>query len=147
MGQLYGVCRVSTKKQNIQRQIRNIQAHYPNAIIVQDKFTGTKIDGREEFEKLLKIIKADDTLVFDSVSRFSRNADEGCELYEKLFNDKINLIFLQESYINTDIYRKALENQIALQLNTGDVATDAFINAIIDSSFVYKINKWSKKLV
>ncbi len=139
MRQLYGVCRVSTKKQNIQRQIRNIQAYYPNAIIVQDKFTGTKIDGREEFEKLLKIIKADDTLVFDSVSRFSRNADEGCELYEKLFNDKINLIFLQESYINTDIYRKALENQIALQLNTGDVATDTFINAIIDALNKYTI--------
>ena len=120
-------------KQNIERQIRNIQEYYPNAIIVQDKFTGTKIEGREEFEKLLKIIKADDTLVFDSVSRFSRNADEGCDLYEKLFNDRINLIFLQESYINTNVYRKALDNQIKLQLNTGDNATDTFINAIIDA--------------
>lgn len=139
MNKLYGVCRVSTKKQNIQRQIRNIQAYYPNAIIVQDKYTGTKIEGREEFEKLLKIINADDTLVFDSVSRFSRNADEGCELYEKLFNDRINLIFLQESYINTSVYRKALDNQIKLQLNTGDNATDTFINAIIDALNKYTI--------
>lgn len=139
MCKLYGVCRVSTKKQNIERQIRNIQEYYPNAIIVQDKFTGTKIEGREEFEKLLKIIKADDTLVFDSVSRFSRNADEGCDLYEKLFNDRINLIFLQESYINTSVYRKALDNQISLQLNTGDNATDTFINAIIDALNKYTI--------
>ena len=139
MGKLYGVCRVSTKKQNIDRQIRNIQEYYPNAIIVQDKFTGTKLEGREEFEKLLKIIKSDDTMVFDSVSRFSRNADEGCELYEKLFNDKVNLIFLQESYINTSIYRKALDNQIKLQLNTGDNATDTFINAIIAALNKYTI--------
>ena len=101
MNSLYGVCRVSTRKQNIQRQIRNIKAQYPNAIIIQDKYTGTKIDGRENFEKLLKIIKAGDTLVFDSVSRMSRNAEEGCQLYEELFNKRINLIFLHESYINT----------------------------------------------
>lgn len=139
MGKLYGVCRVSTKKQNIQRQIRNIQEHYPNAIIIQDKFTGTKFDGRKEFEKLLKIIEPNDTMIFDGVSRFSRNADEGCELYEKLFNDRVNLIFLHESYINTDIYRKALDNQIQIHLQTGDKATDSFINAIIDALNKYTI--------
>ena len=139
MGKLYGVCRVSTKKQNIQRQIRNIQEHYPNAIIIQDKFTGTKFDGRKEFEKLLKIIEPNDTMIFDGVSRFSRNADEGCELYEKIFNDRVNLIFLHESYINTDIYRKALDNQIQIHLQTGDKATDSFINAIIDALNKYTI--------
>ena len=139
MGKLYGGCRVSTKKQNIQRQIRNIQEHYPNAIIIQDKFTGTKFDGRKEFEKLLKIIEPNDTMIFDGVSRFSRNADEGCELYEKLFNDRVNLIFLHESYINTDIYRKALDNQIQIHLQTGDKATDSFINAIIDALNKYTI--------
>lgn len=138
-GNLYGVCRVSTKKQNIQRQIRNIQEHYPNAIIIQDKYTGTKVEGRKEFEKLLKIIKSGDTLVFDSVSRMSRNSEEGCELYEKLFNNKINLVFLHESYINTEIYRKALDNQIQIQLKTGDLATDTFINAIIDALNKYTI--------
>ena len=85
MSNLYGVCRVSTKSQKLERQIRNIKEQYPNAIIVQDKYTGTRIRGRENFEKLLMIIKEGDTLVFDSVSRMSRNADEGCELYEKLF--------------------------------------------------------------
>lgn len=139
MGKLYGVCRVSTKKQNIQRQIRNIQEHYPDAIIIQDKFTGTKFDGRKEFEKLLKIIEPNDTMIFDGVSRFSRNADEGCELYEKLFNDRVNLIFLHESYINTDIYRKALDNQIQIHLQTSDKATDSFINAIIDALNKYTI--------
>lgn len=139
MNSLYGVCRVSTRKQNIQRQIRNIKAQYPNAIIIQDKYTGTKIDGRENFEKLLKIIKAGDTLVFDSVSRMSRNAEEGCQLYEELFNKRINLIFLHESYINTEVYRKALDNQIKIHLSTGDRATDTFVNAIIEALNKYTI--------
>lgn len=139
MNSLYGVCRVSTRKQNIQRQIRNIKAQYPNAIIIQDKYTGTKIDGRENFEKLLKIIKAGDTLVFDSVSRMSRNAEEGCQLYEELFNKRINLIFLHESYINTEVYRKALDNQIKIHLSTGDKATDTFVNAIIEALNKYTI--------
>ena len=139
MNSLYGVCRVSTRKQNIQRQIRNIKAQYPNAIIIQDKYTGTKIDGRENFEKLLKIIKAGDTLVFDSVSRMSRNAEEGCQLYEELFNKRINLIFLHESYINTEVYRKALDNQIKIHLSTGDKATDTFVNAVIEALNKYTI--------
>lgn len=135
----YGVCRVSTSKQNIERQIRNITDHFPTAIIVQDKYTGTKIIGRENFEKLLDVVKTGDTLVFDSVSRMSRNADEGCQLYEKLFNDNINLVFLHESYINTEVYKKALENQIQVQLSTGDVATDAFVTAVIEALNKYTI--------
>lgn len=97
------------------------------------------MNGRKEFEKLLKVIQPNDTLIFDSVSRFSRNADEGCELYEKLFNDRVNLIFLHESYINTDIYRKALDNQIKIHLQTGDTATDTFVNAIIEALNKYTI--------
>lgn len=139
MSNLYGVCRVSTRKQNIQRQIRNILEQYPNAIIVKDEYTGTKIEGRENFEKLLKIIKSGDTLVFDSVSRMSRNADEGCELYEKLFNANINIIFLHESHINTEVYRRALDNQIKLHLQTGDNATDTFVNAVIEALNKYTI--------
>ena len=77
--------------------------------------------------------------MFDSVSRMSRNAEEGCKLYERLFNNNINLIFLHESYINTDTYRKALDNQIQMQLTTGDVATDAFVTAVIEALNKYTI--------
>lgn len=120
----YGVGRISTRKQNIERQVRNILAKYPNARIIRETYTGTKLEGRKEFENLLKIIKKGDTLIFDSVSRMSRNSEEGCNLYEDLFNKGINLIFLKEGYINTEVYRKALDNQINIVLNTGNKATD-----------------------
>ena len=136
---LYGVARISTGKQNIERQVRNIQAKYPIAKIIKETYTGTKLEGRKEFENLLKILKTGDTLVFDSVSRMSRNSEEGCQLYEELFNKGINLIFLKESYINTEIYRKALDNQIKIELNTGNQATDELMQTIIQALNKYTI--------
>ena len=110
---IYGYCRISTIKQNIERQIRNIKKEYPNAIILKEAYTGTKTD-RTEFNKLLKVVKSGDTIIFDSVSRMSRNAEEGFKLYEKLYNNNVNLVFLKESYINTDTYKKALNNNVVL---------------------------------
>lgn len=110
---IYGYCRISTKQQSIERQIRNIKAAYPNAEIVQEAYTGTKIE-RPEFEKLLKWLQEGDTVVFDSVSRMSRNADDGFALYQDLFKKGINLVFLKEHHIDTDTYKSALTNQLAM---------------------------------
>ena len=110
---IYGYARVSTSQQNIQRQIRNIKSLYPNAIIVEEEFTGMKIE-RPKFNRLLARVTSADTIVFDSVSRMSRNSTEGIELYKDLFNKGINLIFLKEPHINTETYKSALKTQITL---------------------------------
>lgn len=110
---IYGYCRISTPKQNIERQVRNIKAAYNEAVILQEAYTGTKLD-RPEFTKLLKRIKPNDTIIFDSVSRMSRTASEGFELYEKLYNQGVNLVFLKEPHINTETYKKALDNNLQL---------------------------------
>lgn len=112
MGKTYGYCRISTKQQNIERQIRNIKSAFPNALIFKDEFTDTKLAGRKEFEKILKAVKAGDTIVFDSVSRMSRNADEGFQLYQNLYNQGVDLVFLKEPHINTQVYKNALKNTI-----------------------------------
>lgn len=137
---LYGVARISTGKQNIERQVRNIQQRYPEAHIIQETYTGTKLEGRKEFEKLLKILKPNDTLVFDSVSRMSRNSLEGCSLYEELYNKGVNIEFLKEPHINTEVFRKAKEQQIQIKLNTGNQATDTLMNTIIEALNNYTID-------
>lgn len=114
MNKIYGYCRISTKKQSIDRQVRNILALYPSAEIVKEAYTGTKLEGRTEFNKILNKVQEGDTIVFDSVSRMSRDAEEGFELYKKLFNEGINLVFIKEQYINTDTYKQALSNNITL---------------------------------
>lgn len=130
---LYGYCRISTRKQSIERQVRNILAVYPEAHIVREVFTGTKFQGRKELDKILKKIESGNTIVFDSVSRMSRNADEGCDMYEELFNKNVNLVFLKEPHINTEVYRAAMQKQIEVYVNTGNMATDKFLNSIIEA--------------
>ena len=116
---IYGYCRISRAKQSIDRQIRNILAIYPNAIIIREVFTRIRLD-RKEWCKLMKIVKNGDTIVFDSVSRMSGNADEGFNAYEELYHSGVSLVFLKEPHINTDTYKKALENNVALTGGTVD---------------------------
>lgn len=110
---IYGYCRISRKQQSIERQERNILAEYSNAIILKEAYTGTKID-RPQFNKLLKQIKTGDIIVFDSVSRMSRDSDEGFKLYKELFDKGVELVFLKEQHINTETYKSALTNNIKL---------------------------------
>ena len=52
--------------------------------------------------------------MFDSVSRMSRNAEEGFALYEDLYHKGIRLVFLKEHHIDTETYKKALSGSIAM---------------------------------
>lgn len=110
---IYGYCRISTPKQSIDRQIRNIKEAYPEATIIEEVFTRTTIN-RKEWNKLMAVIKAGDTIVFDSVSRMSGNEEEGFTAYEALYNKGVNLVFLKERHIDTDVYKQALESNITL---------------------------------
>lgn len=114
MCKVYGYCRISRKTQSIERQIRNIKSDYPEAIIFQEAYTGTKIS-RPKWDKLYKTVKEGDTIIFDSVSRMSRNADEGVDTYFTLYEKGVHLVFLKEKYINTDTYQENLKDKIELQ--------------------------------
>jgi DNA invertase Pin-like site-specific DNA recombinase len=114
MGKIYAYCRISTNSQSIERQHRNVLDLYPNAIIVDEVFTGTKVEGRINWNKLYSKVKQGDTIVFDSVSRMSRNAVEGVELYKELYNKGVELVFIKEQHINTETYKKALTSNIQL---------------------------------
>ena len=113
MGKIYGYARISKPQQNIERQIRNIKKEYPDAIIYQEAYTGTTLN-RPRFEKLLEKVGKGDTIIFDSVSRMSRDAEEGARLYFQLFEKGVTLIFLKEPYINTEVYENSLGDKIKL---------------------------------
>lgn len=110
---IYGYTRISRAKQSIDRQIRNIKAAYPTATIIEEVFTRTSLN-RKEWQKLFNKVKAGDTIIFDSVSRMSGNAEEGFNAYQELYNRGVELVFLKEPHINTATYKKALENNVEL---------------------------------
>lgn len=130
MSRIYGYMRISKPSQRIDRQRENIKKLYPEAIPYEETYTGRKIEGRKAFNKLLKVVKPGDTIVFDSVSRMSRNEDEGVETYFKLYDMGVNLVFLKESYINSEVYSEASKKQIEF---IGDEVVDAILSGINES--------------
>ena len=142
---IYGYCRISTKKQSIDRQIRNIKREFPTAIILTEAFTGTKLD-RPEWNKLNRKLKYGDTIVFDEVSRMSRNAKEGFALYQRLFNIGINLVFLKEPHMNTDSYKEAMQGIFNTEIQSGDKATDDLVNSIMAAVNKFMMNKVEKDI-
>ena len=127
---IYGYCRVSTKHQKITRQVTNIKELYSNATIIKEFYTGTT-QNRPLWDKLMKQIRSGDTIVFDSVSRMSRNADEGFKDYKMLYKAGINLIFLNEPLINTSIFDSTKNNLLEITVQTGNVAVDDYFKGNI----------------
>ena len=122
---VYGYCRISKPTQNIERQERNILSHFPTALIYKEIYTGVVIN-RASWLKLCKVLRKGDVIVFDSVSRMSRNAKEGVEQYMELFDKGIELIFLKEPYVNTENYKQALSGGVEL---VGNDIADVYIEA------------------
>lgn len=121
----YGYTRISTKKQSIERQIRNIRREFPKSIIYQEVYTGTRTQGRKKWVQLLKTVNPGDTIIFDSVSRMSRNAAEGFQTYKELFDKGVELVFLKERHIDTATYRKAMNADIPLTGTNADILLNA----------------------
>ena len=122
---IYGYCRVSTTHQRITRQITNIKEQYPSATFIKEFYTGTT-QNRPLWDKLMKQIETGDTIVFDSVSRMSRNADEGFKDYKSLYEMGVNLIFLNEPLINTSIFESTKSNLLKISVQSGNTAVDEY---------------------
>jgi DNA invertase Pin-like site-specific DNA recombinase len=93
-------CRVSTDKQETERQIREltnycIQNDFEIVGTLEEEISATKsIKNREHLIQLVKDSKANHFISQD-ISRFSRNTKVGIELKDRLHQLKVCLIFIQ----------------------------------------------------
>lgn len=125
---LYAYCRVSTESQSLKRQVDSISAVFPmisSTNYYTEKYTGTTAE-RPQWQKLVNKAKSGDTIVFDSVSRMSRNAAEGAAQYEELYSRGVELVFLNEPHVNTSVYK---ESAAATIPTTGNEIADIYIEA------------------
>ena len=88
----YGYARVSTVQQDLQTQIEALEKENCDEIY-KDKFTGTKKE-RPEFQKLLKELKAGDTLVVTKLDRFARSTIDGINTIKELFERGVSVHIL-----------------------------------------------------
>lgn len=110
---ILGYARVSTDKQKIERQLKNLTKYDPSIFIFQETYSSRTLE-RPQLQKMLNYVdlelskNKEITIVFDSVSRMSRDAEEGAKLYFELEKKSVNLVFLNEPHINTETYKKVL---------------------------------------
>ncbi len=82
----YGYIRVSTKEQNIDRQLNCMYAQgLDNKNIFIDKQSGKDSD-RNEYQKLKNMLKSGDLLIIKSIDRLGRNYDMIIEEWRTLVN-------------------------------------------------------------
>lgn len=110
---IYGYARVSTKGQakdgnSLESQIETLKEN--GAIeIYSDSFTGTKTD-RPEFNKLLEVLKAGDTLMVTKLDRFARSMTQGSELVNELIKRGIKVNILNIGMMDNTPASKLIRN-------------------------------------
>lgn len=90
---IYGYARVSAKTQLKGNSLDEQRAELKRngcEVIVEEQFTG-KTTARPKFEDLIKILRADDTLVVCKLDRFARNVTEGIATIKYLFNKGVKV--------------------------------------------------------
>lgn len=146
-GMIVGYARVSTPKQKLRRQIDNLKEAYPDIVVITEVFTGST-DNRPKWKKLLRQCHSGmvGKIVFDEVSRFSRNAEEAIVEYKELYNLGIELEFLKEPHINSKIYRDASERKIEIATDGMDLETAHLIDTVISGLNDYLLSVAEKQI-
>ncbi|MBN1064157.1 recombinase family protein [Clostridium botulinum] len=110
---IYGYARVSTRGQandgnSLESQIEKLKENGADKVY-QDSFTGTKTD-RPEFTKLLKELKAGDTLVVCKLDRFARSISQGSEFVTGLIEKGIKVNILNVGVMDNTPASKLIRN-------------------------------------
>ena len=100
---LYGYARVSSKDQNLDRQIALlIENGVEERNIFKEKKSGKNFQDREEYQKLLNVLNVGDTIILTELDRLGRNMQEIEKEYQRLVVGRgCNLKFLKEDFLST----------------------------------------------
>lgn len=98
----YGYVRVSTKEQNIDRQLSCMYAQGLNdKTIFIDKQSGKDFE-RDEYQKLKKILKSGDLLIIKSIDRLGRNYDMIIDEWKDIVNRlNVDIVVLDMPLLDT----------------------------------------------
>ncbi len=121
--QIYGYVRVSSKDQNIARQIKKMQENnVPTKNIYIDKVSGATFTNRTQYQKLLRRIHAGDTIIICSLDRLGRNFDEIQENWHLITKEKqVNIKVLDMPILDIsnddDLMHKVMSEMVLLLLS------------------------------
>ncbi|MFS0783334.1 recombinase family protein [Bacillus sp. 1P06AnD] len=123
-----GYARVSSKDQNLARQIKELE-NYGCEKIITEKQSGKNFYERTKYLELKKKLRFGDILVVHSLSRFGRNKEEIIKEWKSLVDAEIDIVVLDMPALNTAQYRGmkgigSLVSEIFLQVMSWMVETE-----------------------
>ncbi|WP_394173471.1 recombinase family protein [Thalassotalea litorea] len=104
---VYAYARVSTLDQNTQIQIDDIKRHYPNAVIREEKKSGTSLKERHMLGLLIEIIESGDKLVVWKLDRLARNLNDLTTIVSRLEAKGASLEILDQKIDTSNASGKA----------------------------------------
>jgi len=100
---IFGYARVSTKNQNLNRQIKELESFGCDRIY-QEKQSGKDFD-RPVYREMRCKMRFGDVLVVHDLSRFGRNKKEIKDEWESLINKEIDIVVLNMPILDTRKYK------------------------------------------
>lgn len=102
---IIGYARVSSKDQNLERQIRELEKFGCEKVFAE-KISGKNFKDRSEYNKMRSKLRFGDVLVVHDLSRFGRNKQEIRDEWESLIKDEIDIVVLNMPILDTRRYRE-----------------------------------------
>ena len=96
---MYAYARVSTKEQNLDRQLEELKKHTDK--IYQEKQSGKDFETRIVFQKLKRRLKQGDTLIICSIDRLGRNYEQILNEWKEITNKGCDIQVLDMPILNT----------------------------------------------
>ena len=140
MAKEFAYCSSGCSRPQFDRQIDNINSKYPNAIIIKEVYSDTITD-RTELKKLLAQLEKDDTLIVNSMDRLSRDPGELLHYYKDLTLKGVKVIFINQPYMNTDIYADAYEDMKAMSYESKEEAVSDGLTHLLSAQITRILEK------
>lgn len=101
MAKTWAYARVSTKSQNLDRQIRQLKNFVDDSFIMCDKASGKNFDC-PNWDLLNRVLDQEDTLIVCSLDRLGRNYKQMRDIWKDLFDWKVNIKILDCDLLSTN---------------------------------------------
>lgn len=98
---IYGYCRVSTGKQDLEKYVEQLKAYgVDEKNIYDDTMTGTKRD-REGLNELLKKVVEGDIIVIPDMTRLGRSTIDLLNIVDELKSKKVGIKSIKDTWLDT----------------------------------------------
>lgn len=101
MAKTWAYARVSTKSQNLDRQIIQLKNFVDDSFIMCDKASGKNFDC-PNWDLLNRVLDQEDTLIVCSLDRLGRNYKQMRDIWKDLFDWKVNIKILDCDLLSTN---------------------------------------------